>query len=222
MIPSLTGSNATTQALGGLSATSNLMSDTQDRFLTLLVTQLKNQDPLNPMENAELTSQIAQLSTVNGITQLNQTLLALSGQIDVSTAMQASALIGRDVLVPGDKIALGSGVTTPAGIELDAPATQVTVEVVDRGGKVMRSYDLGPQGVGIVGLQWDGLDAAGAAAPDGAYFLRVTAIDGTGRQVPAGTLSYAQVTAVDYGKNGVKLDLGILGKADLADVRKVL
>lgn len=210
------------QVLGGLSATSNLMAETEDRFLTLLITQLKNQDPLNPMDNAGLTSQIAQLSTVNGITQLNQTLLALSGQIDMSAAMQAANLIGRDVLVPGDRIALGNGVTTPAGIELEAPAKQVTVEVVDRAGKVLRSYDLGEQNAGLQAFQWDGLDQAGAAMPDGAYFVRVSAIDSTGATVPVTTLSYAQVAAVDYGRNGVQLDLGLQGKADLGDIRKVL
>ena len=81
------GSN-TASALAN-AQTKNLMGDTQDRFLTLLVTQLKNQDPLNPMDNAEVTSQIAQLSMVNGIQGLNNTLLALSGQMDMSQSLQA-------------------------------------------------------------------------------------------------------------------------------------
>src|SRR3546814_2899717 len=90
-----------------------MMSDTQNQFLSLLVTQLQNQDPLNPMDNAEVTSQIAQLSTVNGITQLNNTLLALTGQMDVSQSMQAANLIGKGVLVPGTKVALGSDPDDP-------------------------------------------------------------------------------------------------------------
>jgi len=218
----ISATDSTSQVLSGLGATSKLMADTQDRFLELLVTQLRNQDPLNPMDNAELTSQIAQLSTVNGITQLNQTLLALSGQIDMSTAMQASALIGRDVLVPGDKIAVGSGVTTPVGIDLVSPAAKVSADIVDRSGKVLRSYDLGAQPAGILNVWWDGLDEAGAAVPDGAYYLRVTATDAKGAAVAASTLTYARVAAVDYGNGGVKLDLGIFGKADLGDVRQVL
>src|SRR5690606_7689484 len=95
-------------------STQSLMDSTQDRFLTLLVTQLRNQDPLNPMDNAEVTSQIAQLSTVNGINQLNNTLLALSGQMNVSQSMQAANLIGKAVLVPGDKIRLGSDPSDPS------------------------------------------------------------------------------------------------------------
>ncbi len=225
MLSNIDSSNSAGQALAaanGGNAAGGLMADTQDRFLKLLVTQLQNQDPLNPMDNAEVTSQIAQLSTVNGISQLNETLLALSGQMDMTQAMQASALIGRDVLVPGDKIALGNGVATPVGIDLVSPATQVTADIVDRSGKVLRSYDLGAQPSGIVSVGWDGLDEAGAAAPDGAYSLRVTAVNGEGKAVPAGTLTYANVTAVDYGSSGVKLDLGIAGKAELNDIRKVL
>lgn len=218
----ISATDSTSQVLNGLGATSKLMADTQDRFLELLVTQLRNQDPLNPMDNAELTSQIAQLSTVNGITQLNQTLLALSGQIDMSTAMQASALVDRDVLVPGDKIAVGGGVTTPGGIDLISPAAKVTAEIVDRSGKVLRSYDLGAQPAGILNVWWDGLDEAGAAAPDGAYYLRVAATDASGAAVAASTLTYARVAAIDYGQGGVKLDLGIFGKADLGDIRQVL
>ncbi len=116
--------DASVAALGMANAQSkNLMADTQDRFLTLLVTQLRNQDPLNPMDNAQVTSQIAQMSTVNGITQLNNTLMAVAGQMDVTQSMQAAGLIGKEVLVPGSKVLLGSDaegqkVATPFGIDL--------------------------------------------------------------------------------------------------------
>ncbi len=223
MFSNVSSSNAAGQALAATGAgQAGLISDTQNRFLTLLVTQLQNQDPLNPMDNAEVTSQIAQLSTVNGINQLNETLLALSGQLDMSQAMQASALIGRDVLVPGDKIALGNGVATPAGIDLVSPATDVNVSVVDRSGRVLRTYELGAQPAGIVSVHWDGLDETGAVAPDGAYALRVNAVNADGKPVPAGTLTYANVAAVDYSSTGVQLDLGIAGKAVIQDIRKVL
>src|SRR5699024_11983488 len=100
------------------------IEETQDRFLTLLITQLRNQDPLDPMDNSEITSQLAQLSTVQGINQLNETLLTISGQMDVSQSMQASMLIDRDVLVPGDKALLGSD---PQNAEIKA-ATPCAVD----------------------------------------------------------------------------------------------
>lgn len=84
------------------------MAETEDRFLTMLITQLRNQDPLNPMDNAQVTTQMAQMSTVAGIQQLNNTLLAVAGQMDVSQSMQAANLIGKQVLVPGSKVSLGT------------------------------------------------------------------------------------------------------------------
>ncbi|MFA7623744.1 MAG: flagellar hook capping FlgD N-terminal domain-containing protein, partial [Pusillimonas sp.] len=107
--------------------------DAKNQFMTLLVTQIRNQDPLNPMDNAQFTSQLAQLETVNGITQLNNTLLALSGQLDMTQSMQAANLIGKGVLVTGNKISLGSstvdGVTTktatPFGVDLISSAQKV-------------------------------------------------------------------------------------------------
>src|SRR5690606_6339775 len=104
-----TVNSATAAAMQNISSSNELLADTQERFLTMLITQLKNQDPMNPMDNAQITSQVAQLSTVTGINQLNQTLLALSGQLDVSQSMQAASLIGKDILVPGADIRVGTG-----------------------------------------------------------------------------------------------------------------
>src|SRR5690606_18190349 len=134
----------------GQASTNSLMGDTQDLFLTLLVTQLQNQDPRNPMDTAQVTSQIAQLSTVNGINQLNNTLLALSGQMDVSQSMQAASLIGKDVLVPGSKISLGSTgaggakVATPFGMDLISNAAKVVITITDNSGKAIRKMEMDP------------------------------------------------------------------------------
>lgn len=200
----------------------HMAAEIQDRFLTLLITQLKNQDPLNPMENAEITSQMAQLSTVNGITQLNTTLLALSGQMDMAQSIQAASLMGKDVLIPGDKILLGNGQATPFGVDIVSPAASVKVSIVDAAGQVMREYDLEQQEIGVLTLEWDGLDGSGASAPDGAYFARVTAVDANGASVPAGTLTYGHVGSVAYAADGLKLDLGLAGNASLYDIRKIL
>lgn len=106
-------SGASSLSGGASSLGTSSIAETQEQFLTLLVTQLRNQDPLNPMDNAGITSQLAQLSTVSGIEKLNQTVLALTGQLDVSQSMQASNLIGRHVLVPGEAIKLGEVVWPP-------------------------------------------------------------------------------------------------------------
>jgi len=211
-------------------ATQNLANETQERFLTLLVTQLQNQDPLNPMDNAEVTSQIAQLSTVNGITQLNNTLLALSGQIDVSQSMQAAALIGKGVLVPGEKIKLGSDPddpsireSTPFGVDLMSGASKIVVTIVDSNGKAVRDIELDPQeNAGVLSLDWDGKDNNGMDVPDGAYRIKVKASDAEGEEVAAETLTYGKVGSVAYTAEGLRLDLGLAGPVSLLDIRKVM
>jgi len=232
VLPPSAASNPAHAALSQADAASKSLTDsTQERFMTLLITQLRNQDPLNPMDNAQVTSQIAQLSTVSGITQLNNTLLALSGQMDVSHSMQAANLIGKEVLVPGEKIRLGSGtdangkdtkVATPAGIDLMAAATAVKVEILDAGGQVVRTLNLGAQPEGVHTFDWDGQGEGGAELADGAYTLRVTAL-GTDKQgVPAQALTYGKVASVAYASNGLRIDLGLEGSVSLLDIRKIM
>src|SRR5690606_21027300 len=165
--------SATAAAAQNIAATQNLLADTQERFLTLLITQLQNQDPLNPMDNDQITSQVAQLSTVTGINQLNQTLLALSGQLDVSQSMQAASLIGKEVLVPGTDIRVGTGEAgtqiTHFGMELLSHAAGVKVNIMDNAGKVVRTMEFEHYQAGVHSLEWDGKDDTGLTVPDGRY-----------------------------------------------------
>lgn len=220
------GSSDTRVAVGAANAaTTNLINDTQDRFLKLLVTSLQNQDPLNPMDNAQVTSQIAQLSTVQGITQLNNTLLALSGQMDISQSMQAVSMIGKNVLIPGDKISVGSGEATLFGADIVTDAAKVTVTVLDASGKAVRQFDLNngqPVATDVYAIEWDGKDNSGAVVPDGAYHVKVEAFDGNGAALASGALTAATVNSVAYAANGMKLDLGLAGSIGLLDIRKVL
>jgi flagellar basal-body rod modification protein FlgD len=209
--------------------TNSLVSDTQNQFLTLLVTQLQNQDPLNPMDNSEVTSQIAQLSTVNGIQQLNSTLLALSGQMDMSQSLQAANLIGKDILYPGTKVALGSDpsdptvkTATPFGVDLMSGTATTTVTILDSSGKAVRKMDLGAQAAGIYSLSWDGTDDSGNAVPDGAYTIQVNAADAKGQAVSADTLTSGYVSSVAYTTDGLKLNLALGDKISLLDVRQVM
>lgn len=204
----------------------DLMGDTQDRFLTLLVTQLQNQDPLNPMDNAQVTSQMAQLSTVNGINQLNNTLLALSGQMDVSQSMQAAGLIGKGVLVPGNKVPLGvnDGVATatPFGIDVVSPAAKVIVTITGPDGQLARKIDMGAQSAGIYSVDWDGQGEGGTPLAAGAYTVDVVAIDGNGQPVAAEALTHGTVSSVAYSSNGLRIDMGLAGNYSLLDIRKIM
>lgn len=212
------------------SGRTDLMGDTQDRFLTMLITQLRNQDPLNPMDNSQVTSQLAQLSTVQGIEQLNDTLLGLSGQMDVSQSMQAAALIGKDILVPGSKILLGSDpenpeikTATPFGVDLMRPADKVVVNILSEGGAVVREMELDITETGVYSFNWDGRDNSGAVLPDGAYQIEVKATMGeNSAPVAAEALRSGRVDSVAYTTKGLRLDLGLAGDYSLLDIRKIM
>jgi len=210
------------------SGNSRMASNSQemrDNFMTLLVTQLRNQDPLNPMENNEMTSQLAQINTVSGIESLNETMQTINGQMEAAKSMQASALIGRAVLVPGDRILVGGegeGDATPFGLELNTPAESVKINIYNTSGMLVRRMDLGSVGSGPQSFSWDGMMDDGSAAPAGAYRFSVEATNGD-EQVTSERFNYAQVIAVSMGKDGPRLDLGgILEPVRLEDIRQII
>ncbi|MBQ0712643.1 MAG: flagellar hook assembly protein FlgD [Porticoccus sp.] len=212
-------------AKGTSQASDQSAKDLQNNFMTMLITQLKNQDPMNPMENAELTSQLAQINTVNGIEELNATLNGINTQIEAGQALQAASLIGKAVMVPGDQLLVGSeGVSTPFGIEIGSPAEQVTASIVDGSGQVVRSFDLGAMDAGYDSFVWDGILESGEFAPQGAYRVVVQAVGSDTSVIGSNTFNYALVQAVSPDQEGgTRLDLG--GVADpvtLEDVRQIL
>jgi flagellar basal-body rod modification protein FlgD len=190
-----------------------------DRFLTLLVTQLRNQDPLNPLDNAQVTTQLAQLSTVSGINKLNETVAALSASFAAGQYLQAVGLVGHDVVVAGDKLVLNDG-KGAYGLALAKDADAVTVTIRDAAGVVVRTLDLGAQKPGIRTFEWDGKDAAGAKLTDGAYSLSVTAT-AKGEAVELDTLTIARVTGIAPGAQGTLLALGSLGTVALSDILQI-
>lgn len=221
--PTNTGVSTTS---GNGSLTTNSASDLQSSFLTLLVAQLKNQDPTNPLQNNELTTQLAQISTVSGIEKLNTTLGSISGQIDNSQSLQATSLIGRGVMIPGTTVLAGKDAndktsTTPFGVELQQAADKVTATVTDSTGKVIRTLELGGLSAGVHTFTWDGTQTDGSTAPDGAYKVSINASNG-GQQLVAQPLQFALVQGVTKGNNGNLLDLGTYGTTTLNEVRQII
>ena len=136
---------------------------TQDRFMKLLVTQMKNQDPLNPLDNAQVTSQLAQLSTVSGIDKMNATLQTLIGSFQSNQAVQAAGMIGHGVLVPGKQIDLANGKSV-FGLDLASTADKVQVLIKDASGKTVHTMDVGGKDAGTIPLAWDGIKDDGTKA----------------------------------------------------------
>jgi flagellar basal-body rod modification protein FlgD len=195
-------------------------SDQEDRFMKLLVAQMKNQDPLNPMDNAQMTSQIAQINTVGGIEKLNTTVSSLLSAFAGMQAQQAVDLVGRDVLVAGTSMTLAGG-KAAGGVELAGAADAVTVDILGADGKPVRSIALGKAEAGVHTFGWDGKADDGSTAPDGKYSLRVTAT-AKGKAVDAKTLAPAHVQAVTPSATGAQLDLGSAGTQPLSAIKSYL
>src|SRR5207249_2682885 len=211
-----TTSTPTLAAATAPAAKTDSAAQASDRFLTLLVSQLRNQDPLNPLDNAQVTTQLAQISTVSGINQLNDTVAALAAQFGATQSLQAASLVGHDVLVPGSKLQLADS-KGGGGVNLSDNADHVTVSISDASGKVVRTLDLGALSAGVQTFGWDGRSDAGTPAPNGAYSFSVTAI-GNGKSISGDALMLGHVDGVIPGANGTatQLQLGRLGRFDLA------
>jgi flagellar basal-body rod modification protein FlgD len=195
-------------------------SEAQDRFLKLLVTQLQNQDPLNPMDNAQITSQMAQISTVSGIDKLNTTLQGMAASFNADQSLQATAMIGHSVLASGSALQLQNGAAV-GGVDLPQAADGVVISISDASGRVLHKVDLGPQAAGVIGFQWDGVTDSGANAVPGSYSFAVEAVQG-GKKIDATALAGGMVIGVTQGKSGVALNVIGMGPVALSDVRQVM
>lgn len=214
---------AAINAAGKKSSTATGASTTQesqDRFLKLLVTQLKNQDPLNPMDNAQVTTQLAQINTVTGIDKLNTTLGTLLESFSSSQAIQSAGMIGKNVLVAGSQLSLAQGQSF-GGVKLAGAADQVSLKILDASGNVLQTQNFGARPAGTFDFVWDGKTDTGATAPDGTYKFSVTATQGD-KKVVADTLQIGTVSALVRANSGFLLDLGALGTVDFKDVQQIL
>lgn len=216
--------NTASQALldsvnGKKNTTTSNVNETQDRFMTLLVTQMKNQDPLNPMDNAQVTSQMAQLSTVTGINKLNSTVESLIGNVQTGQSYQAANMIGHNVLVPGNTIST-TGTGSYFGVDLPIGADKLNVTIKDSTGATIRTLVLGAQDAGSLPINWDGIADDGAVAKTGSYKFEVAATI-SGQAAAAEGLNYAQVMSVTNSTSGIKLNLSNLANVSTSDVKEI-
>ncbi|MBN9696666.1 MAG: flagellar hook assembly protein FlgD [Zoogloea sp.] len=209
-------------ALQKSSASSTSKTDeAQSRFLKLLTEQLKNQDPLNPMDNAQMTSQLAQISTVDGIAKLNTTLTALLQDSQSSEAMQAAALVGKGVMVEGKSLTL-SGSKAYGGFELTSAADKVTVTIKDSAGTEVRKMELGSFDAGVFNFAWDGKSTNGTQAVDGKYTMSVTATRGSDDVKPIALTLTTVNSVLRTSKGEVSLDVGSGNLVSLTDIKQIL
>lgn len=191
----------------------------EDRFLKLLVAQLKNQDPLNPMDNAQITSQMAQISTVSGIDKLNTTLQSLTGSMTATQPLQAAGLVGHQVMVAGSSLSLAAG-GAAGGFDLAQAVDQLTVSITDASGQLIHKVELGPQKAGLQTFAWDGVADNGQAAANGTYNFSVSAL-AAGKKIDVQTMAIGRVDAVRPMADGMTLSLGGVGSAKIGDVKQI-
>ena len=221
-ITSINSSNAAASAATSASGAPISTDGTEDRFLKLLIAQMKNQDPLNPMDNAQVTSQMAQINTVQGISQLNATMQTMLTQFQGS---QAISLTGHQVLIDGNSLTLasagsGSGLSAKAGFVLASDADHVGVDIKDAQGNLVSHIDLGAQSAGPGTFDWNGALGSGSAAA-GNYTFEVKAYNGAAA-VSATPLRAARVEATAITSSGVRLSLQGMESRYYSDVRMVL
>ncbi|PCI19810.1 MAG: flagellar hook capping protein [Piscirickettsiaceae bacterium] len=215
----------TLQSLGLANQTQTKKSSSdlgQGDFLKLMVTQLENQDPLDPQDSGEFLGQIAQFSTVTGIQGLQASFSDFASSIANDQALQAANVVGRKVIVP-----LQAGILTEGGkiegeLSLPASSPDVSIKITDQSGQLIKTINLGSQAAGPVSFVWNGLKEDGSVAPAGNYSVDAEArIDG--QNFDLDTQLVADVESVTLGGvgGGLKLNLVGLGSVDFSSVTKI-
>jgi flagellar basal-body rod modification protein FlgD len=206
-----TGTN--TSGLFGASSTSKSTSQTdasasQDRFLKLLVAQLNNQDPMNPMDNAQMTSQMAQINTVSGIAQLNETMKSMATQFNAMQVLQGASMIGHSVLTEGNKLPIYEGKAGGA-VDVAGAADKVTVQVFSPGGQLVDTIELGSKTAGRHSFEWDASKYTGGGTPT----FKVSATQGT---KAVATTGLSRDTVVSIGNDGTSMNFQLKSGAVVA------
>ncbi|MDG2526869.1 flagellar hook capping FlgD N-terminal domain-containing protein [Stenotrophomonas sp. HITSZ_GD] len=192
----------------------------QADFLRLMTEQLQHQDPLKPMENSEFLGQLAQFSTVQGISDLNTTVNSFSSSLSSDQVLRGAQLVGHEVLVPSAKMALGeTGAVT--GVVAAPSAGIVNFDVTDANGTKIKTISVKADKAGEVNFQWDGTDDYGNRMAAGTYSISATHTDSSGTDSKISTYIQAPVESVTVGSDGLYLNLKGLGTAPISYVLRV-
>jgi flagellar basal-body rod modification protein FlgD len=187
----------------------------KDAFLQLLVTQMQNQNPLDPQDNGEFVAQLAQFSSLESMQSLNSTVDTIASNYQSSQALQASSLVGRSVIVQTDSAVVDPTKGLTGSVALTASSSNTTVGVYDTKGTLVRSLDLGSQSAGNASFTWDGKDSDGNVVDAGTYTFKAAAtIDGTATAMS--TYLPATVNSVTMGTSGSEMTLNLAGLGSVA------
>jgi flagellar basal-body rod modification protein FlgD len=217
-----TGSTGSTGSASSSNASNGFTLGGTD-FLTLMLAQLKNQDPTSPVDSNEFLSQLASLSEVQGITQLNTQFTSLSSSLVSGQALQASALLGHQALVQSSTATLATaGGTVNGAVSVPQTSSQVVLNISNSAGVLVDSINLGAQSAGNADFSWNGKTSSGAAAPAGTYTLNAQ-VAGVSGNTAVTTLVSGTVNSVTMGSGstGLTLNIGGLGSVPFSSVQQI-
>lgn len=210
---------------GQAAATNNKEDDgalaTAD-FLALMTTQLKNQDPLKPLDSGDFLGQIAQFSTVSGIGDLNTSFEGFAQSMQSDQALRGSALVGRNVLVPSSIGNLSAEDGFKGQVNVASPVGDLKVQIYNEAGVALRTIPIGTAS-GYTNFSWDGLDDNGLAMPPGVYQYRASGTVG-GDNTAFGTATVAKVDSVlvGNGQQGLTINLAGIGSVPFSEVQEII
>ncbi|MDH3645484.1 MAG: flagellar hook assembly protein FlgD [Gammaproteobacteria bacterium] len=207
--------NALGLTLGSGSNQNKPVEDSEDTFLTLMMTQLRHQDPFQPLESGEFLSQLAQFETAAGVQGLQNGLSSLAESMLSNQVLESAALVGKTVFAEVSDANLGAGGTIEGAVDVPAGASSVVVEVRDSSGQIIRRMDFGALPAGRESFVWDGLSQSGEAVPPGDY--SITASIGSGGENYTGRVLLAdQVRSITLGGGGQPPILNLAGGGQIS------
>lgn len=194
----------------------------QKDFLKLMIAQFQNQDPTQPKTNGDFLAQLAQFSTNDGINKMQDSIQQLSSSLQSNQALQASALVGRKVLVSNKNIALGAEGEGKITVDLPAQVENLTASIYSEKGELLRKIPLGQHDLGLFEVNWDGTNQSNERMPAGKYLIQVNGLY-EGREVALKTMTAANVDSVSLGQNGEGLRLNVagIGSVPLDQVKQI-
>lgn len=195
----------------------------QDAFLKLMVAQINNQDPTEPMDSAQFLSQLSQFATVGSLQKLQTSFGTFTESLRTSQALAATSLLGKSVMAPGDVGTLMDASGVVGAVDVPGGATDVGVNVYNSAGALVRRMPLADAGTGLADFHWDGLDADGNAMTPGSYRIKADGLV-DGRRQSLETLIVAPIESVTLGAEGGEtvVNLRGLGAMGLSDVRQIM
>ena len=220
-VPGATSSSSSSSGTTATAASDTTLGGTN--FLTLMLAQLKNQDPTSPVDSNQFLNQLASLSTVQGITQLNTSFSSLQSSLVSSQAVQASSLLGHQALVASTTAALATGGGVTGAVQIPQTTSQAVVNIADSSGALVQQINLGAQSTGLANFSWDGKQADGTRAPTGTYTLSAQYAGATSGSTAATTYVNGTVQSVTMGAGttGLTLNVSGLGSVPFSNVQQI-